>query len=110
MDEFKKCVHLSRNEKWIVKLSSAVDSEDVGAIDICYHKRCWLINVVNFLKKDERSQIRSSQNEVAAEIEFESVIRYHREIGTTLDTCNAQCIYQNIRNEYNLHNISRKAT
>ena len=70
---------------------------------------------MNSLKKHERSQIRLSQNvhpaEVAAEIEFECVIRYHREIGTILNTSDVQSIYQNIRNEFNLQNpdISRKA-
>ena len=108
-------VCLSGNEKWLVKLSSAVNSEDVAAIDTCCHRGCWLTNVVNSLKKHEISQISLSQNvhpaEVAAEIEFECVIRYHREIETILNTSDVQSIYQNIRNEFNLQNpdISRKA-
>ena len=108
-------VCLSGNEEWLVKLSSAVNSEDIVAIDTCYHRGCWLTNVVNSLKKHEGSPIRLSQNvhpaEVAAEIEFQCVIRYHREIGTILNTSDVRSMYQNIRNEFNLQNpdISRKA-
>ena len=38
MEESKKSICLSGNEKWLVKLSSAVNSEDIAAIDTCYHR------------------------------------------------------------------------
>jgi hypothetical protein len=112
IDQFKTAVRLCKNEKWRVKLSTAVDLQDVSSIDVCCHNECWLRNVHNVLRSNPA--IQTIQNpreaEIAAEIEFESVIQFHREIGSILNTSNVQSMYENIRKEFNIPNpeASRK--
>ena len=55
-----------------MKLSTAVDSIDAHAIDIKYHKNCWLTNVTNVIKKASFSDNSSSDlvSEAATRIEF----------------------------------------
>ena len=67
-----EAINLSGNDVLRVKLSTALDATDAHAIDIKYHKNCWLRNVTNVIKKASASDKSSSDlvSEAAARIEF----------------------------------------
>ena len=56
----KPYINQSENDVLRVKLSTAVDATDAHAIDIKYHKNCWLRNVTNVIKKASFSDNSSS--------------------------------------------------
>lgn len=66
-----EAIMLSGNEKLRIKLATASDMNDAHAIDIKYHKKCWLLNVVN-VKRQHTSCAPTNKPTgwVAAEIEF----------------------------------------
>ena len=70
-----EAIRLSQNDILRVKLSAAVDSSDAHAIDIKYHKKCWLNNVTNVLRKTFSPDESKSDfmSEIAARIEFLAV-------------------------------------
>ena len=41
----------SNNEKWSVKLSTAIDPNDAHAIDVLNHRKCYLTNVTNVFSR-----------------------------------------------------------
>ena len=71
-ESLNNAIKLSGNDVLRVKLSTAVNSDDAHAIDLKYHKNCWLKNVTNVLRKASSSdECRSSLfNEAAARVEF----------------------------------------
>ena len=71
-ESLNKAINQSENDVLRVKLSTAVDATDAHAIDIKYHKNCWLRNVTNVIKKASFSDNSSSDlvSEPAARIEF----------------------------------------
>ena len=72
-ESLRAAIEFSGNDKLRVKLSTAVDANDAHAIDIKYHKNCWLNNVTNVLRKPSSSSAESSTNvvsEIAGKIEF----------------------------------------
>ena len=71
-ESLNEAINQSENDVLRVKLSTAVDATDAHAIDIKYHKNCWLRNVTNVIKKASFSDNSSSDlvSEAAARIEF----------------------------------------
>ena len=66
-------IETAENDRFQVKLSSAIDSEDAVAIDIKYHKKCWARNVTSVLQKGASNNSNSSclgSAEIATEVEF----------------------------------------
>ena len=75
--QLEEAVTNSKNDKWKVKLSTAVDNKDATAIDVSYHRPCWRTNVFHALRQNLEVVETKSLNtvaEVAAEIEFSSAI------------------------------------
>lgn len=71
-------MHKTNDQKLIVKLNTAVSSCDAHAVDIKYHKRCWLKNVSNMLRKSsEDLQFVEDTNKIAAKIEFVTMTKKH---------------------------------
>ena len=70
----EEAIKQSGNEKLAVKLNTAINSEDVHAIDIKYHKRCWRLNVFHANRTQEGSSENNVADEVAAYIEFLSLV------------------------------------
>lgn len=71
-ESLRTAVSLSVNDKLSVKLSTAIAANDAHAIDIKYHKICWVTNVTNVLRKPSSADSCSSKlaSETAAKIEF----------------------------------------
>ena len=71
-ESLNEAINQSENDVLRVKLSTAVDATNAHAIDIKYHKNCWLRNVTNVIKKASFSDNSSSDlvSEAAARIEF----------------------------------------
>lgn len=71
-ESLNEAINLSGNDILRVKLSTSVDATDAHAIDIKYHKNCWLRNVTNVVKKASLSDKSNSDLvcEAAARIEF----------------------------------------
>ena len=59
-ESLNEAINLSGNDVLQVKLSTALDATDAHAIDIKYHKNCWLKNVTNVIKKAPASDKSSS--------------------------------------------------
>ena len=68
-------IEKSNNDKFRVKLSTAVNPKDAHAIDIQYHNKCWTAHVTNVIRKQttEGSE-HNAVDEVAADIEFISLV------------------------------------
>lgn len=66
----KEAVDASGNDKWKVRLSTAMDAEDARAIDVKYHLPCWVKNVQRRPSKEADNSIllgESSQNKVTSD-------------------------------------------
>ena len=71
----KQAIEKSDDKELKVKLCTAIDAGDAHAIDIKYHKRCWAQHVTNVLrKKTDTPETQSAAAEIAAEIEFLSML------------------------------------
>ena len=53
-------IEISGNDGLRVKLSTAVDLKDAHAIDIKYHKKCWVKNVSTVLRQPSTAATSSS--------------------------------------------------
>ena len=63
-------VKQSKDPKLLVKLSTALDSTDAHAIDIKYHKSCWVKHLTGVLCKTIKDDEERSRGETAAKLEF----------------------------------------
>ena len=91
-------IEKSSNDKYRVKLSTAIDPKDAHAIDIQYHNKCWTTQVANVLRKKslERSE-HSAVDEVAADIEFISQVEEALLDGEVLSMSDLHPAYKDIR-------------
>lgn len=64
-ESLRAAIQMSSNDKLRVKLSSAIDPSDTHAIDIKYHKKCWVNHVTSELRRG-KSQAAASTNERAS--------------------------------------------
>lgn len=96
-----------------VKLSTSLDATDAHAIDIKYHKNCWLKNVTNVIKKASASDKCSSDLviEAAARIEFLAMTETALREGKILTTSDQQSTFEEVLRANDVANAtcSRKA-
>ena len=112
-ESLNEAINLSENDVFRVKLSTAVDATDAHAIDIKYHKNCWLRNVTNVIKKAPFSENSSSDlvSEAAARIEFLAMTQTALREGEILTMCELQNIFEELlrANDVQKATCSRKA-
>ena len=48
----KRAVELTGDDKFMVRLSAAMNPSDAQAMDVMYHITCWAENVTNVLRKE----------------------------------------------------------
>lgn len=96
----KSAVMASKNEKLIIKLNTAINTEDAHAIDIRYHLLCWTTNVKNMSRNscDSDAQVdeRNTSN-LAADIEFISLLEQELENGNIISMSLLETTYGYIR-------------
>ena len=106
-ESLRAAVELSGNDKLRVKLSTAVDASDAHAIDIKYHKKCWVTNVTNVLRRPPSSAAESNTrvaSEIAAKVEFLTTTELTLKEGRILTKCDLQKAFENILEENNVAN------
>jgi hypothetical protein len=81
-----------------VNLSTAISPNDAHAIDIQYHNKCWTTHVTNVLRKQSQERsIPNSANEIAADIEFVSLVEETLIAGEILKMSDLHTAYVDIR-------------
>jgi hypothetical protein len=87
------------------KLATSIDANDAHAIDIKYHKNCYLNNVTNILR---RSQFQSSEDnaETAGRIEFLHITEKALREGKPLNMADLETLYINVLLENDVLNPS----
>lgn len=80
------------------KLATAIDTNDARAIDIKYHKNCYLNKVTNVLR---RSQYKSSDDSavVAARVEFLDITEKALREGKLLNMVHLEALYIDVLHE-----------
>ena len=96
----------SNDDTLRVKLGTAIDPADAHAIDIQYHLKCWSKHVSNVLRKSDLCTDNNSNisDEIAAEIEFTSLLKESLKQGQILSMSSLQDMYINIRSANNVPN------
>lgn len=96
-----------------MKLSTSLDATDAHAIDIKYHKNCWLRNVTNVIKKASASDKSSSDlaSEAAARVEFLAMTETALREGKILTMSDLQSTFEEVLRANDVSNAtcSRKA-
>lgn len=99
----KQAVNITKRDDLAVKLNTAINPEDAHAIDIRYHIGCWNTNVKSVLRKyDNEMQLKDivqDASEMAADIEFLSLLETELKTGKILSLKTLHTTYQNIREE-----------
>ena len=114
-ESLNEAINLSGNDVLRVKLSTSVDATDAHAIDIKYHKNCWLRNVTNVLKKAALSDKSCSDSdlvcEAAARIEFLAMTESALREGKILSMSDLQSMFDEVlkANDVYKATCSRKA-
>ena len=112
-ESLNEAINLSENDVLRVKLSTAVDATDAHAIDIKYHKNCWVRNVTNVIKKASFSKNSSSDlvSEAAARIEFLAMTQTALREGEILTMSELQNMFEEVLrvNDVQKATCSRKA-
>ena len=94
----KQAIEKSDDKELKVKLCTAIDAGDAHAIDIKYHKRCWAQHVTNVLrKKTDTPETQSAAAEIAAEIEFLSMLEGILSEGNVPSMASLQTAYISIQ-------------
>ena len=96
-ESLNEAIRLSKDDSLRVKLSTAIDAKDAHAIDIKYHKNCWLTNVTNFVRK-ATSPAESSDliGEISARIELMAITEVSLRGGQILTMAELQSTYEEI--------------
>ena len=112
-ESLNEAINLSGNNVLQVKLSTALDATDAHAIDIKYHKNCWLKNVTNVIKKAPASDKSSSDlvSEAAARIEFLAMTETALREGKILSMSDLQSTFEEVLRANDVSNATcrRKA-
>ena len=97
-ESLNEAINLSGNDVLGVKLSTSLDATDPHAIDIKYHKNCWLKNVTNVIKKALASDKCSSDLviEAAARIEFLAMTETALREGKILTMSDQQSTFEEV--------------
>lgn len=111
-ESLRAAIELSSNDKLRVKLSSAIDPSDARAIDIKYHRKCWVNHVTSVLRRgkfqepavstDQPVSYRASK--AAAQIEFLATVENTLRNGTILTMSELQEGYESILEANNVEN------
>lgn len=105
----RAAVEVTGNEQLLTKLSTAVDANDAHAIDIKYHKNCYMRNVTNVLRQSKDSYHQDSA-EIAAKVEFLDITENALREGQTLNMAELEKVYKKvlIENDVAIPSCSRK--
>lgn len=89
--------------KLLVKLSTALDSQDAHAIDIKYHKNCWAKYVTGVFRKSSTTEVHGEKtSEIAAKIEFLTMTEIALNSGRVINMAQLQEAFESIRRENNV--------
>lgn len=109
-ESLRTAVNLSSNDKLLVKLNSAIDPSDAHAIDIKYHRKCWVNNVTSVLRRGESHTAASTQSnnqsasKAAGKIEFLTVVENTLRNGKILTMSKLQEEFEDILQANNVEN------
>lgn len=92
----KEVIDISSNERLRIKLSTAINSSDVHAIDIKYHSKCYVNNVTNVLRQSKFISNRDNSN-TAAKMKFIDITESTQR--KLLNIANVKALYTNILRE-----------
>ena len=94
----RSAVQILGDTKLQTKLATAIDTNDAHAIDIKYHKNCYLNKVTNVLR---RSQCKSSDDSavVAARVEFLDITEKALRDGKLLSMADLEALYSDVLHE-----------
>lgn len=94
----RTAIECNNNDQFRVKLSTAINPDDAHAIDIRYHKNCWAKNVTHVLRiQSSTPTAQTASEELAADIEFISLVHEAFQAGKVLQMDNLHEAYENIR-------------
>jgi hypothetical protein len=94
----RSAIEKSNDNNYRVKLSTAISPNDAHAIDIQYHNKCWTTHVTNVLRKQSQERsIPNAANEIAADIEFVSLVEETLIAGEILKMSDLHTAYVDIR-------------
>ena len=104
-ESLNTAIDLSGSDILRGKLSTSVDPIDAHAIDIKYHKKCWLRNVTNVIRKAPLSEESGSDfvNQAAAKIEFLAATESTLREGQILTMAEIQTSYEQFLQENDAH-------
>ena len=105
----KEAVLLSNNDKWKVKLSTAINPEDAHAVDVKYHKPCWnkYVYRINPTSADTTSEMQCAIDDLAAEAEFIGAASMSLKGGSINSLSELEKMNNQIRKSNNLQPSSR---
>ena len=89
-------INKSNDDKLRVKLSTAINPADAHAIDVQYHNDCWTTHVTNVLRISIESPTVDGNDELAANIEFISLLKEDLHDGLILNMNDLHIAYTNI--------------
>ena len=72
-NNLKVAAELSKNNKLLVRINASPNPSDAHAMDVLYHKKCWLKNVTNVIKSNRRSNVQNiadRERRIATAISF----------------------------------------
>lgn len=106
----RAAIQVLGDPKLLTKLSTAVDLNDAHAIDIKYHKNCYLNNVTNVVRRLESSSDQDS-GELAAKVEFLDITKKALREGKPLNMAELEAMYISVLRENDVGDpsCSRKA-
>ena len=104
----RRAVAMAGNKRLQVKLNTAIAANNAHAIDVKYHRNCWLTNVTNVLRKPT-SSVESTPSfvyEIAAKIEFLAMTELTLRNGEIIYISDLQSAYELVREENNVDSTS----
>ena len=94
----RAAIQVLGDARLLTKLSTAIDLNDAHAIDIKYHKNCYLNTVTNVLRRSESSSDQDS-GELAAEVEFLDITKMALREGKPLNMAELEAMYISVLRE-----------
>lgn len=95
-ESLRAAIQMSSNDKLRVKLSSAIDPSDAHAIDIKYHRKCWVNHVTSELRRGKIQAVAPIERagKAAAQVEFLTMIENTLRSGTMLTMSDVQTAFE----------------
>lgn len=103
-ESLRTAIGLSKNDKLLVKLNTAISGDDAHSIDIKYHLKCWLNNVTNVLRKSVSAADSNSNlaSEIAAKIEFLTMTEITLRDGKIATMSELQAAFESMLDAHNV--------